>query len=174
MRLRPKWEDVFLAEAMLISSRSHDEETQHGCVITDREHRILSQGCNGFPRGMNDALLPAKRPDKYPWMLHSERNALANAQIRPENGVAYITGLCCNDCMFALWQERVTTIYVCPVLWGYNKKNPSHLVTEEAEKVFNTFVEQTKIQIIEMSPLLALEVLNERYKHFNRRLSQTQ
>src|SRR5687767_12231016 len=120
MRERPNWEDIFLAEAMLISSRSPDEETRHGCVITDKKHRILSQGCNGFPRGMRDKLLPARRPDKYPWMLLSERNALSNAILRPTGGTAYVTGTCCNDCLFALWQEEIDTIYTCPILWGYN------------------------------------------------------
>ena len=49
-KTRPNWTDYFLGLAKVASQRSHDIHTQHGCVITDRNNRILGVGYNGFPK----------------------------------------------------------------------------------------------------------------------------
>lgn len=143
--MRPSWTDYFLGLAKFVSQRSHDIHTQHGCVITDQQHRILGVGYNGFPKGMDDSLLPTNRPDKYHWMIHSERNALSNCVIRPDNGIAYVTGQCCNDCIMALWQEGVKTVYMID-------DHGTHLFDESAQKRFNLFVSNTGIEIYKVSP----------------------
>ena len=124
--MRPSWPDYFLGIAKVVSQRSHDIHTQHGCVITDKQNRILGVGYNGFPKGMDHSTLPTSRPEKYHWMIHAERNALSNCTIRPDNGTAYVTGQCCNDCMLALWQD--------------------------AQKRFDLFVSQTQIEIVRCTP----------------------
>lgn len=145
---RPNWKDYFLGLAKVVSQRSHDSQTQHGCVITDKHHRILGIGYNGFPRGLDDKLLPNTRPDKYPWMIHAERNALSNCIIRPENGIAYVTGQCCNDCAMALWQEGVSTIIM-------SEHHGTHLFDEKAKKIFDTFVQMSGINIEYATPDLS-------------------
>ena len=107
---RPGWTDYFLSIASLASLRSSDSQTKHGCVITDDKNRILGVGYNSFPSGMPDELLPNVRPQKYKWMVHAERNALANCTIRPESGIAYITGRPCVDCVKSLYQEGVRNL----------------------------------------------------------------
>lgn len=146
--MRPSWTDYFLGLAKVVSQRSHDSQTQHGCVITDSNNRILGVGYNGFPRGMDDSKLPDTRPDKYPWMIHSERNALSNCIVRPDGGIAYVTGQCCNDCIMALWQEGVTTVVM-------TKCHGTHLFDENAKKRFNTFVEMSGINIQYIDPDLS-------------------
>ena len=110
--VRPDWNEYFLGLALVVSKRSHDIQTQHGCLLVDSKTRhILATGYNGFPRGMNDASLPNTRPDKYPWMLHSEFNACCNLT-RPadKNTVAYITGEPCTPCLMCLWQHGVSHV----------------------------------------------------------------
>lgn len=138
---RPNWENYFIGIAKVVSHRSHDIHTQHGCVITDKQHRILGVGYNGFPKGMNDNVLPKDRPDKYRWMIHAERNALANCVIRPDDGIAYVTGQCCNDCIISLWQEGIKTVYMA-------NSHGTKLFDEKEKKQFNIFVEQTGIKIV--------------------------
>lgn len=145
---RPDWTDYFLGLAAVVSQRSHDTQTKHGCVITDRNHRILGIGYNGFPRGVDDKLLPNTRPEKYPWMIHAERNALSNCIIRPENGIAYVTGQCCNDCVMALWQEGVSTVIM-------HRNHGTHLFDESAQQRFNTFVQMSGINIVYAEPNLS-------------------
>ena len=121
--MRPEWDDYFLGIAQVVAQRSHDAQTQHGCVITDANHRIIGVGYNGFPRGMDDSSLPTTRPEKYPWMIHAERNALSNCVIRPDKGIAYVTGQCCNDCIMALWQEGVETVVMAKNRFDFFVKN---------------------------------------------------
>lgn len=145
---RPEWTDYFLGIAKVVSQRSHDIHTKHGCVITDQNNRILGVGYNGFPRGLNDKELPITRPEKYPWMVHSERNALSNCVVRPDNGIAYVTGQCCNDCIIALWQEGVATVYMID-------DHGTHLFDEDAQKRFDTFVSMSGIKIVKVNPDLS-------------------
>jgi len=145
---RPSWTNYFLGLAKVVSQRSHDVQTQHGCVITDSNNRILGLGYNGFPRGLSDEFLPNTRPDKYPWMIHAERNALSNCTIRPENGIAYVTGQCCNDCIMALWQEGVKKVVM-------TKQHGTHLFDDNAQKIFDTFVDFSKIEIEYIDPDLS-------------------
>lgn len=146
--MRPNWTDYFLGLAKVVSQRSHDIHTQHGCVITDQNNRILGVGYNGFPRGLNDSLLPTNRPDKYAWMVHSERNALSNCVVRPDNGIAYVTGQCCNDCIIALWQEGIQTVYM-------TNDHGTLLFDEIEQKRFDTFVEMSRMSVHKISPNLS-------------------
>lgn len=142
---RPNWTNYFLGLAKVISQRSHDVHTQHGCVITDIHNRILGVGYNGFPRGMDDKKLPVGRPEKYDWIIHAERNALSNCVIRPDKGTAYVTGQCCNDCIMALWQEGVGRVVMA-------ESHGTKLFDASAQKRFDMFCEQTGIQIEKIAP----------------------
>jgi deoxycytidylate deaminase len=96
--------------AFIAAQRSHDEQTKHGCVLVDPMHHVIGVGFNGHIRGGKDTL-PTTRPDKYPFMIHSEQNALANCVVPPwtvSGGVtAYITGRPCLQCSQILWQHHV-------------------------------------------------------------------
>ena len=144
-RTRPSWTNYFLGLAKVASLRSHDIHTQHGCVITDHNNRILGMGYNGYPKKLNDDLLPKNRPDKYPWMIHAERNALSNCIVRPENGIAYVTGQSCNDCIMALWQEGVTKVVM-------SDTHGTHLFDENAQKIFDTFIKMSGMIIVKTQP----------------------
>jgi len=146
--MRPSWNDYFLGLAKVVSQRSHDIHTQHGCIITDRSNRILGVGYNGFPRGMDDTVLPTTRPEKYPWMIHAERNALSNCVVRPDNGIAYVTGQSCNDCIMALWQEGISKVVM-------SDQHGTHLFDDDARKRFDLFVQMSKIDIEKIQPNLS-------------------
>lgn len=143
--MRPSWTDYFLGLAKVVAQRSHDIHTQHGCIITDKNHRILGVGYNGFPKGLDDNKLPLTRPEKYSWMVHSERNALANCVVRPDGGTAYVTGQCCNDCIMALHQEGIDTVYMID---GHG----TTLFDEQSKKLFDTFVGMSGIKIFYTQP----------------------
>ena len=144
---RPDWNQYFIGLARIISLRSHDLQTQHGCVITDANHRILGVGYNGFPKGLDDKKLPNTRPDKYPWMIHAERNALSNCVIRPDNGIAYVTGQCCNDCIMALWQEGITKV-------DMQHSHGTHLFDEDSQNRFQMFITMSGMDIEYIEPNL--------------------
>lgn len=146
--MRPSWTNYFLGMAKVVSQRSHDVHTKHGCIITDLNNRILGVGYNGFARGLDDQKLPKTRPEKYSWMIHAERNALSNCVIRPDNGVAYITGQSCNDCIMALWQEGITKVFM-------TDDHGTKLFDDESKKRFDDFVTMSGIQIHIVKPDLS-------------------
>ena len=146
--MRPNWIDYFLGLAKVVSQRSHDVHTKHGCVITDQNHRILGVGYNGFPHSLDDSQLPTHRPDKYFWIIHSERNALSNCVVRPDNGIAYVTGQCCNDCIMALWQEGIRTVYMID-------DHGTHLFDQQAQERFDLFMSLSGMKIYKINPDLS-------------------
>lgn len=145
------WCDYFMGLAFEASQRSPDAQTKHGCVIVDRNRHVMGTGYNGFPRGMNDASLPRTRPEKYPWMIHSEENALANCTVSPwtipEGAIAYVTGRPCFHCSILLWQNHVTKI-VYADRKGWSVPRP------EEEENFEVFRQQTGVKVQAVKPNL--------------------
>jgi dCMP deaminase len=156
---RPNWTNYFLGLAFMVSRRSHDIHTQHGCVITDRNNHIIGTGYNGFPRGMDDASLPTNRPDpdrpdelnKYDFVdgTHSERNAIAHCMVSPwlipGGAIAYVTGEPCNACLSAMWQANITTVY-------YADRHGSYKLNERTRQVQKIIVDQTGIKVFCVKP----------------------
>lgn len=145
--MRPAWTDFLIGVAKVISRRSHDTQTKHGCVIADKRHRILGVGYNGFPHGMNDQELPNTRPEKYPWMDHSEENAVANCVLRPEGGTAYITGKACFGCLKELWRNGIRHVVQVE---GYGWQND-----QEERPLRERFIKETGMVVEDYKPDLS-------------------
>ncbi len=107
---RPSWDEYFIGIAEAVSKRSHDGETQVGVVIVDENKRILATGYNGFPPGCDDTKLPNLRPDKYPFMVHAEINAIAASRQDLRNSSLYCTFSPCRDCAKAIITAGVKKI----------------------------------------------------------------
>jgi len=141
---RPDWDNYFLSLAFVVSARSRDQETKHGTVIVDRNNLILGTGYNSFIKGMNDASLPSMRPNKYPYMIHSELNAVLNCKVLPREvnggGKAYVTGRCCNHCLQSLIQSGVNEINMA------NRRGTA-LEDEKTLEIFNRIVDDSGIKV---------------------------
>ena len=107
-----EWDNIFLLDAILWSRKSHDPQTQCGCVLV-YENTKISCGYNGFVRKIDNKLLPNTRPDKYPFMIHAEANAVYNAVRQGKStmgATAYITAKPCSSCLQMLYQCGITKI----------------------------------------------------------------
>jgi dCMP deaminase len=128
----------------VVSARSRDQETKHGTIIVDRNNLILGTGYNSFIKGMNDASLPKIRPNKYPYMIHSELNAILNCKVLPREvfggGKAYVTGRCCNHCLQSLIQSGVNEINMA-------NRRGTVLEDEKTLEIFNRIVEDSGIKV---------------------------
>jgi dCMP deaminase len=127
---RPSWTETFLDMAYSIARRSHDSQTQCGCVITDKKHKILGVGYNGWLYDIPDEFLPNVRPDKYDWMLHSEVNAIFNCEHRPEGGIVYVTGHPCLHCFLCMAQVGISQII-------YDKNHAINMVDGNEDMIAN-------------------------------------
>lgn len=77
------WDEYFMGVAKLSGMRSKDPSTQVGACIVSQDNKILSMGYNGFPIGCSDDEFPwdkngGEEDTKYPYVTHSELNAILN------------------------------------------------------------------------------------------------
>jgi dCMP deaminase len=121
---RPSKIQNFMDMAVVISQRSHDEETKVGALLINNESSaILATGYNGFVRGANDKKLPTKRPKKYEYMLHAEQNLISNCAkhgISMQNSKLICTLSPCKLCMRMLFNCGITEVIVKELYKDFN------------------------------------------------------
>lgn len=110
-----KWERRYLEIAAQVASWSKDPSRKIGAVIVGNCGQIISQGFNGFPRGISDT--PDRynnREVKYRYVVHAEANAIYNAihnGASPVNAAIYVTGLpVCHQCADAIIQTGISRV----------------------------------------------------------------
>ena len=107
------WDEYFMGIAYLSSLRSKDPNTKVGACIVDSDHKVVSIGYNGMPRGLDEEKLSWNKNDgldnKYLYVCHAEFNAILNTR----NGSAlkdctlYVTLFPCNECSKAITQSGI-------------------------------------------------------------------
>ena len=108
------WDKYFLNLAKYVSTKSKDNSTKCGAIIVGEDHEILSTGYNGFCRNIDDNVESRyKRPEKYYWFEHAERNAIYNAArigVSIKGAHIYVTGPPCHDCGRAIIQSGIISL----------------------------------------------------------------
>ena len=102
--------------AKLSSLRSKDPNTKVGACIVDSDHKVVSNGYNGMPRGIDESKISWNKGEgldsKYLYVCHAEFNAILNTR----NGSAlkgctlYVTLFPCNECAKAIIQVGIKEI----------------------------------------------------------------
>ena len=106
-----KWSERFMHLAEHVATWSKDPSTQVGCVIVDKQNRVVSLGFNGFPRGIKDLVNRYEdKETKYLFVAHAERNALDNAPLSVEGCTLYSPLLPCNECAKSIIQKGITKV----------------------------------------------------------------
>ena len=110
------WDEYFMGIAMLSAKRSKDPSTQVGACIVGPNHKVVSIGYNGMPRGVDDQTIPWGHGEgldsKYLYVCHAEFNAVLNTR----DGSAlqgcslYVTLFPCNECAKAIIQVGIKEI----------------------------------------------------------------
>ena len=144
------WGDKYIHLAKEISTWSKDPSTKVGAIVVGCDGQILSQGFNGFPRGIKDT--PERlnnRERKYELVVHAEMNAIYNASL---NGVSlkdstlYVYGLpICNECAKGIIQVGIKKVVAMrPKVynsdWDKSNKN-AEAIFREAEVMYLIDVE---------------------------------
>lgn len=102
--------DYFLSMALLASERSNCYRRRVGCVLVDKNNRVLSTGYNGVPRGVKHCEVGACPRDNKPsgsnlnkcYAIHAEQNALLSCPDIDKIHKAYITTSPCITCTVML------------------------------------------------------------------------
>ena len=109
------WGNKYIKLSKQISTWSKDPSTKVGAVVVGCDGQLLSQGYNGFPRGIKDSDERLNDRDrKYELVVHAEMNAIYNASL---NGVSlkdstlYVYGLpICNECAKGIIQVGIKKV----------------------------------------------------------------
>ena len=102
--------------AVLSSLRSKDPNTKVGACIVDNNHKVVSIGYNGMPRGIDENQVSWEKGEglnsKYLYVCHAEFNAILNTR----NGsyldgcILYVTLFPCNECAKAIIQTGIKEV----------------------------------------------------------------
>lgn len=114
MTLSSTWDARFFDLAKSIGEWSKDS-TKIGAIVIDSNKRILSQGYNGFPRGIADSVDRLKnREKKLKYVVHAEMNCIYNAchnGVSLNGGTLYVSGLpVCSDCAKGVIQSGISSV----------------------------------------------------------------
>ena len=145
------WGDKYINLAKEISTWSKDPSTKVGAIVVGCDGQILSQGFNGFPRGIKDSEERLNnRERKYELIVHAEMNAIYNASL---NGVSlkdstlYVYGLpICNECAKGIIQVGIKKVVAMRpkkynIAWEESINNARSLFSE-AEVMYLIDVEE--------------------------------
>lgn len=139
---RPTWIEYFLEMCQVVKKRSHDTQTQHGCVITDSSNHVVSTGYNGFPPNIDDSQLPTERPNKYPYILHAEENAILNARTSLKDCKMYVSGKPCVSCLRRIMAVGITDVY-------YDATKPAFQGEGAEADIFNKLLKLSNVKLIQ-------------------------
>ena len=111
----PDWDARYLDLAENVSSWSKDPSRKIGAVAVGSKGQILSQGYNGFPRGIDDSIERYNdKETKYRYVVHAEMNVVYNATyngISLDGATLYVTGLpVCSECAKGIIQTGVKRV----------------------------------------------------------------
>jgi dCMP deaminase len=110
-----KWTRRYLDIAKEVATWSKDPSRQIGAIAVGDKGQILSQGYNGFPRGVKDTDdRYNNREDKYKYVVHGEMNCIYNAcnsGVSLNGSTLYVTGLpVCSECAKGIIQVGIRKV----------------------------------------------------------------
>lgn len=116
MKNRQSWQEYFMNIATLVAERSTCDRANVGCVLVNKDNRIVSTGYNGSISGnpQCDEVGHKMRDGHCIATIHAEVNALlycAKEGISVNGSVCYVTHFPCLNCTKSLIQSGISKIY---------------------------------------------------------------
>ena len=95
-----EWDEYFMKIAETVATKSKDPSSKMGCVIVDKNKRVVSLGYNGMLQGADESKMTLReRPMKYYFAIHSEMNALIFARRDLTGCTIYNRVATCENCL---------------------------------------------------------------------------
>ncbi|MBO7718105.1 hypothetical protein J6S37_01250 [Candidatus Saccharibacteria bacterium] len=132
-----EWDEYFMKIADTVALKSKDPSSKNGCVIVDKNKRVVSTGYNGMVQGADESKMTlSERPMKYYFSIHSEMNAVLFSHQDLTDCTIYNYMATCENCLkyclqagisrFVYEQLRVTSHSTDP------NKSMTNVETDEA------------------------------------------
>lgn len=128
-----KWHYRHMDAAQLVASWSKDPSTKVGARIVDAQHRVISEGFNGPPRGVTDD--PSiSRETKLRRTIHAEKNAILFARRDLTGTTLYVTHFPCAQCAALIVQAGIMEVVTHSPTPEFFERWRNDI--EEAERIF--------------------------------------
>ncbi|ARQ95299.1 deoxycytidylate deaminase [Bradyrhizobium phage BDU-MI-1] len=110
------WDRHFLGVAKAVANASKDPSTKIGAIIVRPDRSEVSQGYNGFPKGIADTAERLNdRDQKLELVIHGEENALLKAHENVSGCTMYVWPLfSCAKCALKIIQSGITRVVSPP------------------------------------------------------------
>lgn len=113
--MRKSWDTYFMQITEIVASRSTCDRAFVGCVLVNKDHRIVSTGYNGSVAGNPhcDDVGHTIRDGHCIATIHAEMNALlycAKEGIPTKDTICYVTHFPCLNCTKALIQAGIREV----------------------------------------------------------------
>ena len=113
--MRKSWDTYFMQITEIVASRSTCDRAFVGCVLVNKDHRIVSTGYNGSVAGNPhcDDVGHTMRDGHCIATIHAEMNAIlycAKEGIPTKGTICYVTHFPCLNCTKALIQAGICEI----------------------------------------------------------------
>lgn len=113
---RSSWQEYFMSISHMIAKRSTCDRAYVGCLLVNKDNRIVSSGYNGSIKGNPHCseIGHTMRDGHCIATIHAEMNALlycAKEGIKVDGCVCYVTHFPCLNCTKALIQAGISKIY---------------------------------------------------------------
>lgn len=114
--MRQSWQEYFMDIAKTVATRSTCDRAFVGCVLVNKDNRIVTTGYNGSISGDEHCYEKGHymRDGHCIRTIHAEMNALlycSKEGISVKNTTCYVTHFPCLNCTKALIQAGVSKIY---------------------------------------------------------------
>ena len=104
-----EWDEYFMKIAETVALKSKDPSSKMGCVIVDKNKRVVSLGYNGLIQGADESKMTlTERPMKYYFATHSEMNAVLFAHQDLSGCTIYNRVATCENCLKYCLQAGIT------------------------------------------------------------------
>jgi len=109
------WDEFFMRHVYLCAQKSKDPRTKISAILV-KDNIIISEGFNGFARGVKDFKERYyDRDTKLTFICHGEFNSVLNAArngISTLNSICYTQGISCINCTKTLIQAGIKELVV--------------------------------------------------------------
>ncbi|MBQ3440781.1 hypothetical protein IJG27_00500 [Candidatus Saccharibacteria bacterium] len=125
-----EWDEYFMKIAETVALKSKDPSSKMGCVIVDKNKRVVSVGYNGMVQGADESKMTLEeRPMKYYFVIHSEMNALLYAHRDLSGCTVYNAVATCENCLKHCLQAGIKRFVYRELRVHSHSTDPKHSMT---------------------------------------------
>jgi deoxycytidylate deaminase len=148
------WDKYFIGIANAVAAKSKDPSSKMGCVIVDKNKRVVSLGYNGMIQGANEAKMTlSERPMKYYFAIHSEMNAVIFARRDLTGCTLYNRVATCENCLKYCLQAGIKRFVYEELRVHSHSTDPEHSMTniETDEAIIRLLASMPEVRTLNIS-----------------------